>query len=122
MRQLKKINLPSLLGYVGTAMIYPVFALITSDGKLIKFIDATTIVGFVFLALGVIFSLLRHGDFDITEYVTRRSASSMRHQPFQKFSDFREEKAEKRKESANYPLLTGILMLLLSAALTIFVY
>ena len=114
---LRKINGYHLLGYLGTAMIYPVFALITSGGRKVKFIDAATIVGLVFLAAGVICSMARHGDFDIMEYVTRRSAASMRHEKMKPFSAFREDKAEKRKENANYPLLTGIAMLVLSGVL-----
>ena len=122
MKKLRKINLYSFLGYLGTALIYPVYAWITSDGKLLRFIDATTIVGFVFLAFGVVQSLIRHGDFDISEYITRRSASSMRNRKMKSFSAFKEDKNEKRKDSVNYPFLTGILMLAAAALLILFVY
>lgn len=122
MKYFRKIQLPNLLGYLGTALIYPVYAWITSDGKLLKFIDAMTIVGLVLLIFGVILSLVNHGDFDIMEYVTRRSASSMKHEKIKPFAAFKADKNEKRKDSANYPFLTGILMLLASGLLTVFVY
>ena len=122
MKRLRKMNFYSFLGYVGTAMIYPVYAWITSDGMLLKFIDAMTIVGFVFLAFGIVRSLVFHGDFDIAEYVTRRSADSMRNRKTKSFAAFKEDKNEKRKDSVNYPFLTGLLLLAASAALILFVY
>ena len=122
MKKLRKISIYSLLGYMGTAMIYPVYSWITSDGMLLKLIDSMTIVGFVFLAFGMIRSLVFHGDFDIAEYVTRRSADSMRNKKIKPFAAFREEKEEKRKDSVNYPFLTGLLLLGVSAALIVFVY
>ena len=122
MKRLRKISLPGFLSYLGTALIYPVYIWITSDGKLLKFIDAMTIAGLVFLIFGIVLSMVRHGDFDIMEYVTRRSASSMRHEKMKPFAAFKEDKNEKRKDSVNYPFLTGILMLLASGLLTIFVY
>ena len=122
MKWIRRINGYRMLGYVGTAMIYPVFALITSGGKTVKLIDATTIVGLVLLIMGVVMNLSRHGDFDIFEYVTRRSASSMRHESIKPFSAFREDKEEKRKKGVNYPLITGILMLVLSAVMATLFY
>ncbi len=117
-----RFNVGYFLSYLGTAMIYPVFVLVTSGGQRVKFIDAMTIAGLVFLALGVIYSLVRHGDFDIAEYVTRRSASSMKHEKIQSFEAFKENKKEKRKDSFKYPFLTGILMLAASALLAVFSY
>ena len=69
----RPFRLKALLPYLSIAMIYPVIALITSEKKLLKFIDAMTITGVVFLILGIIGNLTRHGDFDITEYIARRS-------------------------------------------------
>ena len=85
-------------------------------------LNAARIVGLVFLIFGTVLSLVNHGDFDIMEYVTRRSASSMKHEKIKPFAAFKEDKNEKRKDSVNYPFLTGILMLLASALLAIFVY
>ena len=122
MKFLQKIRFTSFLGYLGTAFIYPVYVWISSDGKLLKFIDAMTIVGLVLLIYGIVLSLVNHGDFDIMEYVTRRSASSMKHEKIKPFAAFQEDKNEKRKDSVNYPFLTGVFMLLASGLLTVFVY
>ena len=122
MKNLRNIQVTSFIKYMGTALIYPVYVWITSDEKLLKFIDAMTIVGLVFLVFGVVLSMVNHGDFDIMEYVTRRSASSMKHETIKPFQAFKEDKNEKRKDSVNYPFLTGILMLLIAGLLVLFVY
>ena len=115
----RPFRLKALLPYLSIAMIYPVIALITSEKKLLKFIDAMTITGVVFLILGIIGNLTRHGDFDITEYVARRS---LRRGGMKSFSAFREDKEEKRKDSANYPFLTGLILLAVSAAASVLFY
>ena len=72
---LRSFRFRQFLCYLLPALLYPVYAWISAEQKLklLKFIDALTIMGFVFLILGIIYSLLRHGDFDITEYVAKRS-------------------------------------------------
>ncbi|MBQ6527736.1 MAG: DUF3899 domain-containing protein [Clostridia bacterium] len=81
--------------------------------------DALTIMGLVFLILGVIFSLMRHGDFDIAEYVTRRTVQKGDIKPY---AAFKEDKQEKRKDSFNYPFFTGIVLLLAAGAMAAFIY
>ncbi len=112
-----------LLPYLITALLYPAFAFVSSgssSGKsLLKLIDALTITGLVFLILGVINSLVRHGDFDIAEYVMRRSLQKGDIKPYEAFRD---DKKEKRKDSMNYPFFTALCLLAAAAILTIFVY
>ena len=112
-------KLKALLPYLSAALIYPVIALITSDQKLLKFIDAMTITGFVFLILGIIGNLTRHGDFDITEFIARRS---LRAGDKKSFAAFKDDKEQKRKDSANYPFLTGIILIAVSALLAVIFY
>ena len=115
----RPFKLKALLPYLSAALIYPVIALITSDQKLLKFIDAMTITGFVFLILGIIGNLTRHGDFDIMEFIARRS---LRSGDKKTFAAFKDDKEQKRKDSANYPFLTGIILIAVSALLAVIFY
>lgn len=112
----RPIKLKALIPYLSIAMIYPVISLITAEKKLLKFVDAMTITGVVFLILGIIGNLTRHGDFDITEYIARRS---LRRGGMKSFAAFREDKKEKRKNSANYPFLTGVILLAVSGVMSV---
>ena len=118
---LRSFRFRQFLCYLLPALLYPVYAWISAEQKLklLKFIDALTIMGFVFLILGIIYSLLRHGDFDITEYVARRS---LRNGDFKSYKAFKEDKKESRKDSFNYPFCVCLLLFLASGILTAFVY
>lgn len=119
--RLRSFRFRQFLYYLLPALIYPVYAWISAEQKLklLKFIDALTIMGFVFLIIGILYSLLRHGDFDITEYVARRS---VRKGDFKSYKAFKEDKKESRKDSFNYPFCVCILLFLASGLLTAFVY
>jgi len=101
------------------ALIYPVYAYIASGKQLLKLMDALTVMGIVFFVIGVFYSLIRHGDFDIAEYVAKRSLRKGNVKPFAAFKD---DKKEERKDSVNYPFLVCALLLLSSAVLAIFCY
>ena len=102
--------------YLIVACMVPVLAYVSAEGdKWLPCINAMTIEGLVFLILGVISSLMAHGDFDITEYVTRRFADKKHTKSFEAF---KADKKEKREDHFNYPLFTGILMLIASAVLS----
>ncbi len=105
--------------YAGAALLYPVYAYLSSENKMLKFIDALTVTGLVFVILGVVYSMIRRGDFDIAEYVTKRSLNKGDVKPFKAF---KEDKKEERKDSMNYPFFTGLLLLLAAAVLAVFFY
>ena len=105
--------------YLATSLLYPLYAYFSSGRSLLKLMDAMTITGLVFIVLGIIYSMVRRGDFDITEYMARRSVRKGNVKPFQAF---KEDKKEERKDSLNYPFWTGLALLAVSALLTIFVY
>lgn len=116
--EIRPVKLKPFLICLGAALVYPVIVLITSEKKLLKFMDALTITGLVLLALGVILSMVRHGDFDIMQYVaTRRSKNEGK-----SFEAFKADKKEERKDSMNYPFWVSLLLLLLAGILTFFVY
>lgn len=115
----KNIKPGNLTAYLITAMIYPLYKFISAEKEpLMDLINACLIVGMVFLVLGILNSMVLHGDFDITEYVTRRIFSK---KEYKTYSSFKEDKAEAHKEGFNYPLFTGLLFTALSIILT-FVY
>ncbi len=105
--------------YAAAALLYPAYAYISSGSSLVKLIDALTVTGLVFLIFGIVFSMIRHGDFDIAEYVSRRA---MRKGDVKPFKAFKEDKKEERKDSMNYPFFTGLLLLASAGALTFFFY
>lgn len=117
LKWLRGFSLRNFTSYLGVALIYPVFSYITapSNQKLLKFTDAMTIIGFVFIILGIIHSMIHHGDFDISEYVVRRS---LRNKTLKPFGAFKEDKEEERKTHPNYPFMTGLILLIISAMLS----
>lgn len=115
----KAFQLKPFLTCLCAALVYPLIVLITSEKKLLKFIDALTITGLVLLILGIVYSLIRHGDFDIMEYVSKRSFRKSEMKPY---DAFKADKNEERKNSMNYPFLVSILLLLLAAILSVFFY
>lgn len=116
----KNFRLWNWLGFLLIACLYPAFAYVSNkENPLLAFINALTIVGIVFVVMGIILSLVVHGDFDITEYVARRAVNKKH---MKSYEAFKADKQEKREDHFNYPLLTGIFMIVVSALLTIYVY
>ena len=117
----KSFRLRQFLYYLFPALLYPVYAWISAEGKLklLKFMDALTVMGLVFLIIGVLVSLVRHGDFDIMEYVAKRS---LRKGDIKPFKAFKEDKKENRKDSFNYPFCVCLLLFLTAGILAFFVY
>lgn len=102
------------------AMLYPIYAYVSAEhNPLLAFLDSLTIMGFVFLIMGIVNSLFRHGDFDISEYVAKRALEKGNIKPFRAFLD---DKAEARGAKCNYPLLTGIALLLISVFIATYLY
>ncbi len=84
---------------------------------MLKLIDALTITGLVFLLISVFYTFVRHGDFDISEYVTKRGVRKGDVKPF---SAFKEDKKESRKDIVNYPFCVAVLLLLAAGIMTAF--
>lgn len=99
------------------SLLYPAYAWISSGYSLLKLIDALTITGLVFLLISVFYTFVRHGDFDISEYVTKRSVRKGDVKPF---SAFKEDKKESRKDIVNYPFCVAVLLLLAAGIMTAF--
>lgn len=116
----KNIKLKDLLICLLVAFLYPIFKYVSSSGdKLLAFINASTIIGLVMVVLGLVNAMVLHGDFDITEFVTRRAFFRKDTKPY---DAFKKDKKEQREGRFNAPLLVGLIMLALCAVLTVACY
>ncbi len=123
--QFKKIRIRVLITHLVVTLLYPVFRAVSSESnKMLVFIDSLTIIGLVLIIGGIIYALFLHGDFDISGYLLRRGMTR-RNRRFQTKDGEPEEPKmnyytylanlyEKREEAYNYPLLIGILYLIIS--------
>lgn len=111
----KNLRLRPLISQLVVTLAYPVVrALISPENKLLIFTDAITIIGAVLLIGGVIYTMVLHGDFDISGFVLRRG---IRSDPTRGFDAYMAEKKEKREEAFNYPLFIGLVYLAAAAAI-----
>ena len=116
----RDFRLRPFLTYLISASLYPLYAYLSAESHaLLKLIDALTITGLVFLIIGIILSLVYHGDFDITEYVAKRSLSKGNIKSFEAFSS---DKKEGTAGKFNYPLFLGLIMIVVSAILGRYFY
>lgn len=105
----------TFLLYLFVACLYPIYSYVSAQSNpLLAFLDSLTIMGFVFVIFGIVNSLISHGDFDISEYVVKRSLEKGNIKPFRAFV---QDKNEERQHKFNYPLFTGIFQLILSLIL-----
>ncbi len=116
-KKLKRIKLRPLLTHMIITLAYPAVKAYVSDGRrLLIFTDAMTIIAMVLLIVGVLYSTVLHGDFDISGFVFKRGLRQFRNQePPQSFETYMAEKKEKREEAFNYPLFLGVVYLAVSA-------
>lgn len=91
--------------------IYPIAKTAISENKLLVFSDTCFIISLFFIGFGVINSLYLHGDFDITSFIAKRSFTKDKKESY---DEYKENINEKRKDSFNYPLFTGLLILIVS--------
>ena len=87
-------------------LIYPVAkAAISEQNRLLIFTDSLTILASAMLIAGIVYSLVLHGDFDISGYMLRRG---FRKQEKQSFDAYMEDKKREREEAFNYPLFLAL--------------
>ncbi|MBO4429225.1 MAG: DUF3899 domain-containing protein [Clostridia bacterium] len=104
----KKINILALLIAVPVTLAYPVVkALISSANRLLIFSDTLLIISLVLIAIGVLFTFTRHGDFDITRYIFRRGVDKNA----KSFEEYKKDLEAGRSETFNYPLFLGLIYL-----------
>ena len=114
----KNLKIKSLLIDLIICLTFPIVkAYSSTNNKLLIFSDICTIIGFLCLLFGVINSLILHGDYDVTSYIMQRTI----HKNSQNFDSYKKDKEEKRKDSFNYPLLCGIILIIISYLSALFV-
>ena len=107
----KNIKIRTLLIALPLMLAYPVAkALISSSNRLMIFSDTLLIISLLLIALGVLFTFTRFGDFDITRYVFRRGTDKNA----KSFGEYKKDREEQRKETFNYPLFLGLVFLVVS--------
>lgn len=123
-KKMKNIKPSMLITHLIITLAYPaVKALASPVKRLLIFTDAMTIVALILVILGIIYSLILHGDFDISSYYLQHGARSARYaftrrgaeeQQKKSIDEFILEAREKRENSFNYPLFLGIVYLIAS--------
>ena len=122
-KRMKNIRPSMLISHLIITLVYPLAAALRAEqNRLLVFTDAMTIVSLLLVIVGIIYSMVLHGDFDVSNYylqhsgrsiarrfAVRRGAQMQQEEDIAKFiSDAR----EKREGVFNYPLFLGIVYLL----------
>ncbi len=107
----KDFRLKRFILYLVIGLAYPLFAFLTRNNSLLELSNACVIIGLLFLALGILGIAALHGDFDISGYVLRRFRHKENMKPFDAYM---EDKNEIREDSFNYPLLIGLILIIVS--------
>ncbi len=114
----KNLIFSHLIAYLFVACLYPMYRVLSAErNRLLEAINSFTIVGGVFLLLGIIASFILHGDTDVSSYVVKRALFPKKTKPFQ---SYKQDRKEERERSFNYPLFTGILMIAAAILMTFF--
>ncbi len=126
-KKMKNIKPSMLITHLIITLAYPaVKALASPVKRLLIFTDAMTIVAAVLLILGILYSMVLHGDFDLSRYYLQRGVRSLMRGLSRRGTDAEQQKPidaflrdarEQREETFNYPLFLGIVYLLAAAVI-----
>ena len=116
----KNVKVRNLLICITIGIIYPIIAYTSSENnKMLALINSLFITGIVYIAIGVLYSFILHGDMDITEYFVLSKARTRSDGSKIPFEEFKKSKEENREGKFNYPLLVGILLVITAAILSL---
>lgn len=112
----KNLKASTLTAHLIVGLAYPIIKTAISEyNKLMIFTDCLTIVSFLMLIFGIIYSMYLKGDFDrMKASVIKSTTKTIK--PIDAILE--DEKAE-REEGFNYPLLAGIIFLVTAIILNI---
>ena len=113
----KNLKIKTLLTNLLICLAYPLIKAYVSTNKLLIFSDTCVIIAFLCLLFGVINSLILHGDYDVASYIMQRTINKSN----QNYDNYKKDKEEKRKDSFNYPLLCGFILIMISYLSALFV-
>lgn len=125
----KNIKLPIFISHLVVSLGYPTAkALSAPSNRLLLFTNALTIIALLLVIGGIVYSMVLHGDFDISSYYLQRGVKSVaRRISYRRGEDlpegqksidaFLSDAREEREEAFNYPLFLGLVYLLVSAVI-----
>lgn len=108
---MKKINIKIMIYYSLISLLYPLLRFFMKGLSIVAFSDSCFILAVLFLLWGIVYSLVLHGDFDITAYIAKRSFLKQRNESFE---EYLQEQKEKREDKFNYPLYNGLFLLVIA--------
>ena len=116
LNKLKNINLLVLLSHLLITLAYPAVKAYTSESsRLLVFTDAITIIAYILLIGGIVYSLYLHGDFDISSFFLKRGVKK---DDKQSYEAYMADRKEKREAAFNYPLFLGIVYILIAIVIS----
>ncbi|MBR0040595.1 MAG: DUF3899 domain-containing protein [Oscillospiraceae bacterium] len=126
-KRFRNIRLQVLIPQVVITLAYPIIkAFSVQNNRLLYFTNGLTVIGLILVIIGVLYSMILHGDFDLSAFYLQRGARGIGRLFTRRGSDpakqeaivdYLSEAKEKRAEAFNYPLFLGILSLAVSAVL-----
>ena len=117
MKRLRNFRLSGFLPILVIALAYPIMKTSLSERKGLVFSDTSLLIGLFLIIIGVLYHLYLKGDFDAIRYRSEVSLSKRYDLPYERY---KEEVEEKRKDSFNYPLFCGLVMIFLSFIVSLF--
>lgn len=116
LKRFKNINIRVLISHLIVTLAYPaVKAYVSESSRLLVFTDAVTIIAYILIIGGIVYSLYLHGDFDISGFFLKRGAKSDENKNFDAYMTDRK---EKREAAFNYPLFLGIVYLIAAVVIS----
>ena len=109
-KRMKNIKLSALLIQLFIALCYPAFCAYRAEtNRFLAFSNALFIISLLLLLVGVIYSFVLHGDFDLSAYYLRRG---LRPETMKDYAEYKQDREEARAGDFNYPLFLGIVLIL----------
>lgn len=108
---MKKMNIKIMIYYSLISLLYPLLRFFMKGLSIVAFSDSCFILAVLFLLWGIVYSLVLHGDFDITGYIAKQSFLKQRNESFE---EYLQEQKEKREDKFNYPLYNGLFLLVIA--------
>ena len=95
LKKIKNINIRVLISHLLITLAYPAVKAYSSESsRLLVFTDAITIIAYILLIGGIVYSLYLHGDFDISSFFLRRGVKRDDKQSFDAYMADRKEKKD----------------------------
>ena len=112
---IKNIKIKLLITNIIISLIYPIYKLIKLK-NLVAFSDACLMTCLPYIIIGIVTSLINHGDYDIPTYIAEKKFKKTNVD----LDTYLKTKKNKRKDNFNYSFLMAIILFILSFISTLF--